>query len=124
MLDFCDEVHPLAQSIAAANTIIRRPKDGKLIGYNTDCKASITAIENAMTGGYRNGDALSSPLNGRLFVLVGAGGAGRALAFGAKVRGARVVIFDIDYGMMYCSSISNFFALVFRFPDQLFPVHN
>lgn len=34
-----------------------------------------------------------------MFVLVGAGGAGRALAFGARTRGARVVVFDIDYGM-------------------------
>ena len=40
-----------------------------------------------------------SPLFSKMFVLVGAGGAGRALAFGAKVRGARVVVFDIDYGM-------------------------
>lgn len=32
-----------------------------------------------------------------MFVLVGAGGAGRALAFGASSRGARVVVFDIDY---------------------------
>lgn len=50
-------------------------------------------------GESRNGYALTSPLNGRLFVLVGAGGAGRALAFGAKSRGARVIIFDIDFGM-------------------------
>lgn len=31
-------------------------------------------------------------------MVVGAGGAGRALAFGAKTRGARVIIFDIDFG--------------------------
>nr|ABN08157.1 3-dehydroquinate dehydratase, putative [Medicago truncatula] len=35
------------------------------------------------------------PLDGRLFVR--AGGAGKALAFGAKTRGARIVIFDIDF---------------------------
>ncbi|KAL3537959.1 hypothetical protein ACH5RR_001325 [Cinchona calisaya] len=98
VLDFCDEVHPLAQSIGAVNTIIRRPMDGRLIGYNTDCEASITAIEDALRlGGIRNGDALPSPLKDRLFVLVGAGGAGRALAFGAKSRGARVIVFDIDF---------------------------
>ncbi|CAK9182732.1 unnamed protein product, partial [Ilex paraguariensis] len=97
-IEFCDEVHPLAQSIGAVNTIIRRPSDGKLVGYNTDCEASITAIEDALKGGCNNGDAfLPSPLTGILFVLVGAGGAGRALAFGAKSRGARVVIFDIDF---------------------------
>lgn len=41
---------------------------------------------------------LPSPLTGKQFILAGAGGAGRALAFGAKIRGARVVVFDIDFG--------------------------
>lgn len=39
-----------------------------------------------------------SPLAGKLFVLVGAGGAGRAIAFGARSRGARVVIFNRNFG--------------------------
>ncbi|XP_059289085.1 bifunctional 3-dehydroquinate dehydratase/shikimate dehydrogenase, chloroplastic-like isoform X1 [Lycium ferocissimum] len=112
VVSFCDEVDPLAKSIGAVNTIIRRPCDGKLIGYNTDCEASITAIEDALKGttdnssdcftyllnGRGNGAAfLPSPLARKSFVLVGAGGAGRALAFGAKSRGARIVIFDIDF---------------------------
>ncbi|KAE8010114.1 hypothetical protein FH972_006507 [Carpinus fangiana] len=99
IIGFCDEVHPLAQAISAVNTIVRRPSDGKLIGYNTDCEASITAIEDALKEqGCTNGEAsFSSPLAEKLFVLAGAGGAGRALAFGAKSRGARVLIFDIDF---------------------------
>ncbi|XP_038717846.1 bifunctional 3-dehydroquinate dehydratase/shikimate dehydrogenase, chloroplastic-like isoform X2 [Tripterygium wilfordii] len=99
IIEFCDEVHPLVQSIGAVNTIIRSPSDGKLIGYNTDCEASITAIEEALKEfPYNNGDAsLDSPLAEKLFVLAGAGGAGRALAFGARSRGARVVVFDIDF---------------------------
>ena len=40
----------LNRSIGAVNTIVRRPIDGKLIGYNTDCEASITAIEDALRG--------------------------------------------------------------------------
>jgi shikimate 5-dehydrogenase len=40
----------LYQAIGAVNTIVRRPSDGKLIGYNTDCEASITAIEDALKG--------------------------------------------------------------------------
>ncbi|OMO55297.1 Dehydroquinase class I [Corchorus olitorius] len=87
VVEFCDEVHPLAESIGAVNTIVWRP-DGKLIGYNTDCEAAIGAIEDALEG---------TALLGKLFVLVGAGGAGRALAFGAKNRGARVIVFDIDF---------------------------
>lgn len=38
------------QSIGAVNTIVRRPTDGKLVGYNTDCEACITAIEDAIRG--------------------------------------------------------------------------
>ncbi|KAJ7978041.1 bifunctional 3-dehydroquinate dehydratase/shikimate dehydrogenase, chloroplastic-like [Quillaja saponaria] len=96
---FCDEVHHLAKSIGAVNTIIKRSSDGKLVGYNTDCEASISAIEDSLIEHGRNsGEAsFSSSLAGKLFVLVGAGGAGRALAFGAKSRRARVVIFDIDF---------------------------
>ncbi|XP_006338901.1 bifunctional 3-dehydroquinate dehydratase/shikimate dehydrogenase, chloroplastic-like [Solanum tuberosum] len=99
VVSFCDVVDPLAESIGAVNTIIRRPCDGKLIGYNTDCEASITAIEDALkVNGPTNGAAfLPCSLARKMFVLVGAGGAGRALAFGAKSRGARIVIFDIDF---------------------------
>ncbi|KAK4337764.1 hypothetical protein RND71_042251 [Anisodus tanguticus] len=86
VVSFCDEVDPFAKSIGAVNTIIRRPCDGKLIGYNTD-----------LNGRTNGSDFLPSPLARKLFVLVGAGGAGRALAFGAKSRGARIVIFDIDF---------------------------
>ncbi|GJZ04656.1 bifunctional 3-dehydroquinate dehydratase/shikimate dehydrogenase, chloroplastic-like protein [Tanacetum coccineum] len=49
-----------------------------------------------------NGEVTNaSPIVGRLFVLVGAGGAGRALAFGAKSKGARVVIFNRNFGKFY-----------------------
>ncbi|KAL6013007.1 hypothetical protein ACLOJK_003497 [Asimina triloba] len=95
----CDEVHPLAKSIGAVNTIVRRASDGKLIGYNTDCEAAITAMEDAfrVRKGASGEASNTSPLARKLFVLVGAGGAGRALAFGAKSRGARIVIFNRNY---------------------------
>ncbi|KAF2298586.1 hypothetical protein GH714_024224 [Hevea brasiliensis] len=95
----CDEVHPLAKSIGAVNTIVRRPTDGKLVGYNTDCEASINAIEDALRErqAANRGASDASPLAGKTFVLVGAGGAGRALAFGAKSRGAQVIIFNRNY---------------------------
>jgi len=37
-------------------------------------------------------------LAGKLFVVIGAGGAGKALAYGAKEKGARVVIANRTYG--------------------------
>lgn len=42
----------LFQAIGAVNTIIRRPSDGKLIGYNTDYVGAISAIEDGIAGYY------------------------------------------------------------------------
>uniref|UniRef100_A0A0D3HVA2 Uncharacterized protein n=2 Tax=Oryza TaxID=4527 RepID=A0A0D3HVA2_9ORYZ len=106
----CDEVDPIAkdilepfnksrvtfvsnnfvQDIGAVNTIIRKP-NGKLVGYNTDYVGAISAIEDGIRASQPT-DTTTSPLAGRLFVVIGAGGAGKALAYGAKEKGARVVI--------------------------------
>lgn len=91
----CDEHDRVAKSIGAINTIIRRP-DGRLVGYNTDYIGAISAIEDGI-GGPGSKDAASSPLAGRLIVVVGAGGAGKAIAYGAKEKGARVVIANRTY---------------------------
>jgi len=97
-LECCDEVDPIARSIGAVNTIVRRQSDGKLIGYNTDSVGAISAIEDALKGSHNDRDwTHSSPLTGKLFLIVGAGGAGKALAFGAKQKGARVVIANRNY---------------------------
>ncbi len=82
-----DEV---ATAIGAANTLVRQP-DGSLKAYNTDWSAAISAIERGL-GGSGTEDAGNSPLQGKTVVVVGAGGAGRALAFGAATRGASVII--------------------------------
>ncbi|TVU49971.1 hypothetical protein EJB05_01319, partial [Eragrostis curvula] len=86
----CDEVDPIARDIGAVNTIVRRP-DGKLVGYNTDYVGAISAIEDGIRESQPT-DPSTSPLAGKLFVVIGAGGAGKALAYGAKEKGARVVI--------------------------------
>ncbi|KAL6884509.1 hypothetical protein ACP4OV_010445 [Aristida adscensionis] len=91
----CDEHDPVAKSIGAINTIIRRP-DGKLVGYNTDYIGAISAIEDGI-GGPGSKDGAISPLAGRLIVVVGAGGAGKAIAYGAKEKGARVVVANRTY---------------------------
>jgi len=97
-LELCDEVDPIARSIGAVNTIVRRQSDGKLIGYNTDAVGAISAIEDALKAKHNDGDwTHSSPLAGKLFLIVGAGGAGKALAFGAKQKGARIVIANRNY---------------------------
>ncbi|XP_010503257.1 PREDICTED: bifunctional 3-dehydroquinate dehydratase/shikimate dehydrogenase, chloroplastic-like [Camelina sativa] len=98
-VECCDEVDPLAKSIGAVNTILRRKSDGKLLGYNTDCFGSISAIEDGLrsSGDPSSDPSSSSPLAGKTVVVIGAGGAGKALAYGAKEKGAKVVIANRTY---------------------------
>ncbi|XP_008244626.1 PREDICTED: bifunctional 3-dehydroquinate dehydratase/shikimate dehydrogenase, chloroplastic-like isoform X1 [Prunus mume] len=99
-LKCCDEVDPVAKSIGAINCIIRRPADGKLFGFNTDYVGAISAIEEGLKGSHNNSGkntTSGSALAGRLFVVIGAGGASKALAYGAKQRGARLVIANRTY---------------------------
>ncbi|KAG2426447.1 hypothetical protein HXX76_011678 [Chlamydomonas incerta] len=100
------DVDPVAAQIGAVNTLIRQA-DGSFKGYNTDWEAAIAAIERGLAGvpggaaaaaaaaaaaKKGGGAAAASPLKGKTVVVIGAGGAGRALAFGAAARGARVLI--------------------------------
>lgn len=72
-----DEMDDVAARIGAMNTVVMR-EDGSLKGYNTDWVAAISAVEEKIQGG----------LPGKRVLCIGAGGAGRALAFGALERGA------------------------------------
>lgn len=68
MLNFLDVVDPTASRIGAVNTIVN--EEGKLKGYNTDGIGAIRALKEAY------GD-----LSGTKVVLVGAGGAARAIGY-------------------------------------------
>ncbi|KAA8536927.1 hypothetical protein F0562_029405 [Nyssa sinensis] len=86
-----DEIDPIAKKIGAINNIVRRP-DGTLTAYNTDYIGAISGIEDGLRGSNGSHPATGSPLAGKLFVVLGAGGAGKSLAYGAKQKGARVVV--------------------------------
>ncbi|MCZ7645391.1 MAG: shikimate dehydrogenase [Planctomycetota bacterium] len=89
ILGACAEVEPLAAQIGAANTLIRRP-DGSWAGSNTDADAAVGSLEEAMGG--------SGTLKGRKVLVLGAGGAARALAFACKSRGAEVFLHNRTAG--------------------------
>ncbi|MDO4587846.1 MAG: shikimate dehydrogenase [Planctomycetia bacterium] len=83
------QLDPAVEEIDACNTIIL---DGySRFGYNTDYLAAVLSIETAMG---LNPDG-TSPLDGKKALVLGAGGAGKAIAFGLIEKGARVIISDI-----------------------------
>lgn len=84
------QLDPAVEEINACNTILF---DGnRRYGYNTDYLASVLCIETAM--GRTPGQP--SPLEGRTALVMGAGGAGMAVAYGLMDKGVRVTLTDIN----------------------------
>ena len=69
ILEHLDELDPKARQIGAVNTVVRTP-EGRLIGYNTDG-----------IGFLRTLSPLFASLRGLTVVMIGAGGAARAVGF-------------------------------------------
>ena len=83
------QLDPAVETIGACNTVVL--DGGNLYGYNTDYLAAVLSIETAMTGApVRPGG--QSPLDGLSALVLGSGGAARALAYGLRERGARVIV--------------------------------
>lgn len=82
VLPLLDTIDPEASSIGAVNTILFQK--GKLIGFNTDGKGALNAIEKECA------------VLGKHIVILGAGGAAKAIAFEAIKRGANVTIVNRD----------------------------
>ncbi len=76
------------QGIGACNTIVF--DGGERLGYNTDYRAAMDSMEEALGGA--GGE--QSPLAGKTALVLGAGGVGKAIAYGLTRRGARVVVTD------------------------------
>jgi len=76
VLDGCD---PLAEKIGAVNTVIARAR-GQLYGYNTDYVGVLRSLERRI------------PLRGSRVLIVGAGGAARAVAFALAQAGSAVCV--------------------------------
>ncbi|MGZ3732411.1 MAG: shikimate dehydrogenase, partial [Parachlamydiaceae bacterium] len=78
LLPYLDSIDPSAQEIGAINTLFFT--DNHIHGYNTDGIGALNALEKCC------------PVNGKHLVLIGAGGAARAIAYEAIRRGAKVTI--------------------------------
>ncbi|WP_437716564.1 shikimate dehydrogenase [Sorangium sp. So ce448] len=82
VIPWIDELDPVAERIGAVNTIVNN--DGRLRGYNTDWIGAVRALEEV------------TQLGGARVLLLGAGGAARAVAFGLAERGASVTVANRD----------------------------
>ncbi|HET8580302.1 MAG TPA: shikimate dehydrogenase [Nitrospiraceae bacterium] len=85
VLPYLDEVEKTAQNIGSVNTIV--VENDKLIGYNTDASGALLALQNAGVS-----------LKGQNVLMLGSGGAARAIAFalGADAGVAVLTILGID----------------------------
>jgi shikimate dehydrogenase len=81
VMPLLDELDPMAEKIGAANTVVN--KDGRLKGYNTDASGFLRALtENGVEPG------------GKRIVLLGAGGAARAIAYSLAGQDAHLTILN------------------------------
>ena len=86
VIPFLDELDDAAEKIGAVNTIINR--QGVLTGYNSDCLGAVKAISE------------KTAIKDKDVVIIGAGGAARAIGFGIISEGGRVTVLNrtVDKG--------------------------
>jgi shikimate dehydrogenase len=82
IIPLIDELDPQAAKIGAVNTVVNR--DGHLTGSNTDWLGAVTTLQARVS------------LKNQHVLILGAGGASRAIAFGIFQAGGQVTLTDID----------------------------
>jgi len=82
IIPLLDELDPKAARMAAVNTVVNR--EGLLAGYNTDWLGAVAALKD------------KTAIAGENFLILGAGGASRAIVFGLLEEGGSVAITDLD----------------------------
>lgn len=80
VLQYLDEIDPVAEKIGAANTVVN--ENGKLKGYNTDWLGVLTPLKKI------------TELKNKNVAILGAGGAARAMVYAATTNGASVTIYN------------------------------
>jgi shikimate dehydrogenase len=80
VMQFLDAIDPIAKKIGAVNTIVNN--NGILTGYNTDWTGAIKALEEVTS------------LKNKHVILLGAGGAARAILYGLLQAEAKVTVYN------------------------------
>ncbi len=77
IIPFLDEIDEISKQIGAVNTVIR--KDGKLLGFNTDYYGVVNTLKE---------------VTNKNVVILGAGGAAKAVAYSLKEKVTRITIIN------------------------------
>lgn len=83
VIPFLDKVDKEASFIGAVNTILN--SDGTLVGFNTDGRGFMAALAEAEISA-----------EGKTILVLGAGGASKAISYYLSEKAARLFIFDVD----------------------------
>jgi len=83
VIPLLDEVSEEASFIGAVNTIVNR--EGKLTGYNTDGRGFMSSLAEA-----------NISVDGKKILILGAGGASRAISYYLSEKTSKLSLFDID----------------------------
>ncbi len=101
VMAFLDKLDPLAEKIGAVNTIVN--DDGVLTGFNTDASGAMRALAE---GGIE--------IDGRKIVVLGAGGASRAVSLALADGGGRLTILnrreELDWAEELAARLSGLFG--------------
>lgn len=105
VIPFLDGVDDLALRIGAVNTVVN--KEGHLTGYNTDATGALRALEE------------KTAISGRSVIIVGAGGAARAIGYILRERGGAVKISNrsADRGEALCRDLDCEFIRLDKLAD-------
>ena len=110
IMQYLDEIDHTAQSVGAVNTIV--VKDGKCIGYNTDAQGFIRALEQK-----------DITIKGKQAVLLGAGGAARAVVAGLLDAGIEKIILGARNRLkaeVFAKDFAGGLIAVYDWEDQVF----
>ncbi len=101
IIPFLDKLDPLVEKIGAVNTVVN--DEGALIGYNTDATGFLKAL---LERGVEP--------EGKNMVILGAGGASRAISFIITERGANLVILNRQLELDWAEDIARRIFQVFE----------